>query len=49
MSEAQLPKIPIKGYAPFDPLKHCMIGSGFEVDWFRDLPIYKNDKIMDPL
>ena len=49
MSEAQLPKIPIKGYAPFDPLKHCMIGSGFEVDWFRDLPIYKNNKIMDPL
>ena len=42
-------KIPIKGYATFDPLKHCMIGSGFKTEWFRDLDIYKNDKIMDPL
>ena len=42
-------KIPIKGYATFDPLKHCWIGSGFKTEWFRDLPIYKNDKIMDPL
>jgi len=41
--------IPIKGYATFDPLKHCWIGSGFNVDMFKDLSIYKNDKIMDPL
>ena len=40
--------IPIKGYATFDPLKHCWIGSGFKTEWFKDLPIYKNDKIMDP-
>ena len=42
-------KIPIKGYATFDPLKHCWIGSGFKAEWFKDLPIYKNNKIMDPL
>lgn len=42
-------KIPIKGYATFDPLKHCWIGSGFKAEWFADLPMYKNDKIMDPL
>ncbi len=42
-------KIPIKGYATFDPLKHCWIGSGFNTDWFKDLAIYKNNKIMDPL
>ena len=41
--------IPIKGYATFDPLKHCMIGSGFKTEWFQDLSIYKNNKIMDPL
>ena len=41
--------IPIKGYATFDPLKHCWIGSGFKTEWFRDLSIYKNNKIMDPL
>jgi len=41
--------IPIKGYANFDPLKHCWIGSGFKVEWFRDLDIYNNKKIMDPL
>ena len=42
-------KIPIKGYATFDPLKHCWIGSGFKTEWFGDLDIYKNDRIMDPL
>ena len=42
-------KIPIKGYAGFNPLKHCWIGSGFKAEWFHDLDIYKNDKIMDPL
>src|SRR6056300_1440952 len=41
--------IPIKGYATFHPLKHCWIGSGFKTEWFEDLPIYKNSKIMDPL
>ena len=41
--------IPIKGWATFDPLKHCYIGSGFKAEWFRDLDIYKNDRIMDPL
>ena len=41
--------IPIKGYATFDPLKHCWIGSAFQTEWFRDLDIYKNNKIMDPL
>ena len=41
--------IPIKGYATFDPLKHCWIGSGFKAEWFHDLDIFKNDKIMDPL
>lgn len=41
--------IPIKGYATFDPLKHCWLGSGFKAEWFRDLDIYKNDQIMDPL
>ena len=41
--------IPIKGYATFHPLKHCAIGSGFKTEWFKDLQIYKNNKIMDPL
>jgi len=41
--------IPIKGYSTFDPLKHCWIGSGFKPEWFHDLPIYKNNRIMDPL
>ena len=41
--------IPIKGYATFDPLKHCWVGSGFKTEWFSDLEIYKNKKIMDPL
>ena len=41
--------IPIKGYATFDPLKHCWIGSGFKTEWFNDLNIYNNNKIMDPL
>lgn len=41
--------IPIKGYATFHPLKHCWIGSGFKTEWFKELSISKNDKIMDPL
>ncbi len=46
---SQKNKIPIKGYATFDPLKHCWIGSGFKPEWFKDLDIYKNNKIMDPV
>ena len=42
-------KIPIKGYCTFHPLKHCLIGSGFKTEWFKDLSIYKNNKIMDPI
>jgi hypothetical protein len=42
-------KIPIKGYATFHPLKHCWIGSGFRSEWFKELSIGKNNKIMDPL
>jgi len=41
--------IPIKGYSTFDPLKHCWLGSGFKTEWFSDLPIFKENKIMDPL
>jgi hypothetical protein len=41
--------IPIKGYATFHPLKHCWLGSSFKIEWFEDLPIHKNHKIMDPL
>jgi len=41
--------IPIKGYATFHPLKHCWIGSGFRTEWFKELSIGKNHKIMDPL
>ena len=41
--------IPIKGYATFDKLQHCWIGSGFKAEWFAGLEIYKNKKIMDPL
>lgn len=41
--------IPVKGYATFDPLKQCWLGSSFKSEWFSDLDIYKNDKIMDPI
>ena len=41
--------IPIKGYATFDTLKHCWIGSAFKIEWFENTPFYKNDKIMSPL
>lgn len=41
--------IPIKGYSRFQPLKHCWIGSGFKAEWFKDLSIGNNDKIMSPL
>ena len=39
--------IPIKGYATFHPLKHCLVGKGFEIEWFKD--IYKDKRIIDPL
>ena len=39
--------IPIKGYATFHPLKHCMVGSGFKAEWFNEL--FTNKKILDPL
>lgn len=39
--------IPIKGYATFDPLKHCLVGKNFSSDFFeRNI---KNKKISDPL
>ena len=39
--------IPIKGYATFDPLKHCVIGRNFSSDFFYKN--IKNQKISDPL
>ena len=39
--------IPIKGYATFDPLKHCLIGKNFSSDFFGK--ITKNTKVSDPL
>ena len=31
--------IPIKGYATFDTLKHCWIGSGFKTKWFHNVNV----------
>ena len=39
--------IPIKGYATFHPLKHCLIGKTFSSDFFKKN--IKNPKITDPL
>ena len=39
--------IPIKGYATFDTLKHCVIGKNFSSDFFGNN--IKNTKISDPL
>ena len=39
--------IPIKGYATFHPLKHCLIGSGFKSEWITNL--FKNKKILNGL
>jgi len=39
--------VPIKGYATFHPLKHCLIGKSFSADFF--LKNIKNKKIADPL
>ena len=41
--------IPIRGYATFDPLRHCWLGAGFRAEWFDDLPIAREDRIMSPL
>jgi len=40
-------EIPIKGYAPYHPLKHCMVGSGFKIDWFKEF--FSDSKVIDPL
>ena len=42
----KITNIPIKGYASFHPLKHCMVGKGFEAKWFDNL--FQNKKISDP-
>ena len=39
--------IPIKGFASFHPLKHCLIGKNFSSAFFKD--IVKNPKILSPL
>ena len=39
--------IPIKGYASFHPLKHCLVGKNFSNDFFKRN--IKNTKISDPL
>ena len=39
--------IPIKGYATFDPLKHCLIGKHFSSDFFKTN--IKNDRVSSPL
>lgn len=39
--------IPIKGYATFHPLKHCMIGRHFSAEFF--IKNIKEKKIADPL
>ena len=40
-------KIPIKGYTSWHTLKHCMVGSGFQIEWFKEF--FSNDKILNPL
>ena len=47
MSNQNNKKIPIKGYASFHPLKHCMVGSGFHIEWFKEF--FSDKKILDPL
>ena len=39
--------IPIKGYATFDPLKHCLIGRNFSSNFFRQN--IKDPRISGPL
>jgi len=40
-------KIPIKGYAGFHPLKHCMIGRGFNHENLKEF--FKDPKILEPI
>ena len=40
-------KIPIKGYASFHPLKHCMIGRGFEPGHLKEF--FPDPKILNPM
>ena len=40
-------KIPIKGYTTFHPLKHCMIGRGFNAEYLKDF--FPDPKILDPM
>jgi len=46
-NDNQTKEIPIKGYAPYHPLKHCMVGSGFKIEWFKEF--FSDRKIIDPL
>lgn len=39
--------IPIKGYATFHPLKHCLVGKNFSSDFFKKLSL--DPKIISPL
>jgi hypothetical protein len=39
--------IPIKGYASFHPLKHCMVGKNFSSNFFKK--IIKDPKVSGPL
>ena len=40
-------KIPVKGYATFDPLKSCLIGRNFSGDFFKKN--ISDPKVADPL
>ena len=46
-NDNQPKEIPIKGYAPYHPLKHCMVGSGFKIEWFKEF--FSDRKIINPL
>ena len=39
--------IPIKGYATFHPLKHCLVGQNFSSDFFKKLSL--DPKVISPL
>ena len=41
-----LGKIPLKGYATFDPLKTCIVGDVFPLEKFSHI---KEDRILSPL
>ena len=40
-------KIPIKGYASFHPLKHCMIGRGFDPEHLKEF--FPDPRILNPM